>query len=223
MNGNTGKCAQCGKDMKALKSTKRYCSDACKQAAFYVRNAKALMTEEVNQYGIIGIQEGFAPPRRIYSYLVTICASDFDSFPYYEEPADGMKQLQPDEAMELLFPITTPDNKEEVFHTVYSSGIYGSVKQCAMYYHEEYKQVIPINGVRWPDLITDLKQEVLQLKKELNGLSKIRQRYNQHQVITDNRNLQTTPKTKPFTVTKGHTRIREPTTNVQLFYLNTFE
>jgi len=37
-------CLQCGTTMQAQKSTKKYCSDTCKQAAFYSRNAKPLLT-----------------------------------------------------------------------------------------------------------------------------------------------------------------------------------
>jgi len=37
-------CLQCGTPMQAQKSTKKYCSDTCKQAAFYRRNTKPLLT-----------------------------------------------------------------------------------------------------------------------------------------------------------------------------------
>src|ERR1035437_6725306 len=37
-------CLQCGTPMQAQKSTKKYCSDTCKQAAFYSRNSKPLLT-----------------------------------------------------------------------------------------------------------------------------------------------------------------------------------
>ncbi len=44
----TTTCQYCGTPMQALRSTRKYCSDTCKQLAFYKRNGLALADAETN-------------------------------------------------------------------------------------------------------------------------------------------------------------------------------
>jgi endogenous inhibitor of DNA gyrase (YacG/DUF329 family) len=191
MNGDIKKCAQCGKEMKARKSTKRYCSNACKQAAFYVRNAQVLAYDKDNRSGISHIEERAITRWLIYCYTVTIHNPCLSSYPYYEEPVGSKNQPQPNEATGA----PTCSDKQGPLQTILPSGIYGPLKQARIYYHHEYKQVIPIYGVQRQGAIAGLGQEAVPSKRALNRQPKIRQLFNKRQV---------------FTVTKGCSRIRAP-------------
>jgi hypothetical protein len=145
MNGNTKKCAQCGKEMEALKSTKRYCTNACKQAAFYVRNAQVLTDDKDNRWGVSDLRQRSLTSWRFYYYTATIHGPCIDCYPYYEEPLNSINQPEPNDGTEPLVPLTTCSDSKEQFQTILSSGIYGSVIQSIICYQEEYKQVVPIN------------------------------------------------------------------------------
>jgi len=49
MNETVKKCLHCGEPMQAGRSTKKYCSDSCKQAAFYNRAAQQVVTLNDNE------------------------------------------------------------------------------------------------------------------------------------------------------------------------------
>ena len=49
MNETVKKCLHCGEPMQAGRSTKKYCSDSCKQAAFYNRAAQQVVTLDDNE------------------------------------------------------------------------------------------------------------------------------------------------------------------------------
>ena len=49
MNETVKKCLHCGEPMQAGRSTKKYCSDSCKQAAFYSRAAQQGVTLNDNE------------------------------------------------------------------------------------------------------------------------------------------------------------------------------
>ena len=49
MNETVKKCLHCGEPMQTGRSTKKYCSDSCKQAAFYNRAAQQVITLNDNE------------------------------------------------------------------------------------------------------------------------------------------------------------------------------
>ncbi len=208
MNGNIKKCVQCGTEMKALKSTKCYCSDACKQAAFYVRSAEALGAVACHTGDI---QERIILSRRIYCYTIKLGGAAPGSYNYDDQSARSLSKTQSgDVTGQLLTGILSGDKKEELDQTIFSSGIYGILKPGRSYNHKAYKQVIPVNDVGLQGTITNSEPEVANVNKEPHKPCHFRRPCFRLRHISNTPDPETHNGDYTFNVTEGSRRIREP-------------
>lgn len=142
-------CANCGSAINARRSTKRYCSDRCKQAAFYVRTAQNL------QHGTGSTCNIGELPFNVKAVLLE------DDGGELEVEAGHPEKIQPNEhSISGKQPKPKPlrsDLIEEVGNTIYSDDTRLMMMQFPnKYWHFSDLEKVKWVSIRWRSIIENL-------------------------------------------------------------------
>ncbi len=127
MNETEKKCLHCGEPMQAGRSTKKYCSDSCKQAAFYNRAAQQVVTLNDNE---------------------PFNDSDEENENVMEDSHEATEQYSRHESDELPFNVTANKNDDEKPAIKQSYSVPAKMKKPthSQEDHEEDEQALPFNS-----------------------------------------------------------------------------
>ena len=127
MNETVKKCLHCGEHMQAGRSTKKYCSDSCKQAAFYSRAAQPVVTLNDNE---------------------PFNESDEENEPAIEDSHEATEEYSRHVSDELPFNVTANKNDDEKLAIKQSYSVPAMLKKPthSQEDNEEDEEALPFNS-----------------------------------------------------------------------------